>query len=290
MRPRKVVRLPRHSLTRWIVLIGLLVMSGCTHSGRTAAGPSGPDGIRVGVNLNRPPMAFGTPDAIRGLEPELARKAGQELGRPVSFVALKPDQRVEALERGQVDAVMGSWSRANAAPASIMLSRPYLRGGERVAIRKEDLSRLGPPGGIHLPGVRIGYTRHSPGEEYAREHLNEEDIRVYAFDSTQAALRSLRARRIDFVIGQVPGLGWLIEQSGDLGIITLETPLTEEDFSWAVSSDNPELVQSLDRILDQWRAQDELRRTIDRWIPAQAPFSADPSGRQGTPIGRAHGR
>ena len=185
---------------------------------------------------------------------------------------------------------MGSWSTTRPADDSVVLSRPYLRGGERVAIRKQDLPRLGPPGGIHLPGVRIGYTRQPPGEAYARQHLNGDHIEVYGFDSNQAALRSLRAGRIDFMIGQVPGLGWLIEQSGDPGIITLETPLTEEDFSWAVSRKNPELARTLDRILDQWRAHNELRRVIDRWVPASQPIYAAPSNRLSTSVGGTNRR
>ena len=208
----------------------------------------------------------------------------------VLFVVLEPTERMPALERGDVDVLMGHWGSASPGTESILLTRPYLRGGLRAAIRKADLRRLGPPGGIHLSGVRIGYTRHRPGEEYARKHLDGEEVRVYAFDSTRAALRSLRADRIDFLIGEVPGLGWLIEESQDTGIITLETPLTEEDFSWAVSKNNPALARDLDRVQDEWRVSDALRRTLDQWIPASRPIPSPSSGRQSTSVGRSYSR
>ena len=261
---------------------------------RTGSAPSDPSRLRVGLSLNRPPLAFGSETGIEGLEPALARQMGQALGRRAQFVVLEPTERIPALQRGDVDVLMGHWASASPGAESILLTRPYLRGGLRAAIRKADLRRLGPPGGIHLPGVRIGYTRHRPSEEYAQKHLDGEDVRVYAFDSPRAALRSLRAGRIDFLIGEGPGLGWLIEESQDTEIITLETPLTEEDFNWAVSKDNPALASELERVQDDWRASDQLRRTLDHWIPASRPASRPipqpPSGRQGTPVGRPYSR
>ena len=94
---------------------------------------------------------------------------------------------------------------------------------------------------MHLPGVRVGYVWGGPGEGYASAHLDAEQVEVYGFSSLGAALRSLRARRIDYLIGDFPELAWLAERSGHSEIITLETPLTEEDSSWAVSRNNQQL-------------------------------------------------
>ena len=282
--------MPQQTLTLVVALITAFLIPSCSHMSQTGSAPSDPSRLRVGLTLHRPPLAFGSETGIDGLEPALARQMGQALGRRVEFVVLEPTERMPALERGDVDVLMGHWGSASPGTESILLTRPYLRGGLRAAIRKADLRRLGPPGGIHLSGVRIGYTRHRPGEDYARKHLDGEEVQVYAFDSTRAALRSLRADRIDFLIGEVPGLGWLIEESQDTGIITLETPLTEEDFSWAVSKNNPALASDLDRVQDEWRVSDALRRTLDQWIPASRPIPSPSSGRQSTSVGRSYSR
>ena len=257
-----------------VALMLSVAVWGCTHSGQTQRNDLDPTSLRVGLSPGRPPLAFRSDTSLEGIEPDLARRAAQQLGRSVQFIALQPEQLVPALERGQVDTIMGCWEKKAFRAAALLLSQPYFRGGQRVAIRKEDLSRLGPPGAMHLPGVRVGYIWKSPGEEYASAHLGVEEVKVYGFPSREAALRSLRARRIDLLIGDVPELGWTIDKSGNTEIIMLETPLTEEDFSWAVSPDNPQLAFALDRVLDQWRADDELRRIVDRWVPK--PWTTPP--------------
>ena len=280
-RSRALLRL---TPTFLMVLILGVAAWGCTHSGKPKPNDSDPTSLRVGLSPGRPPLAFRSDTRLEGIEPDLARRAAQQLGRSVQLIVLKPEQLVPALQRGQIDTIMGHW-KINASQAdSLLLSQPYLRGGQIVAIRKEDISRFGPPGAMHLPGVRVGYVWESPGEDYASAHLDVEQVEVYGFASPGAALRNLRARRIDFQIGDFPELGWLIERSGRSEIITLETPLTEEDFSWAVSRDNPQLAHALDRVLDQWRANDELRRIIDRWVAT--PWTTPPlqSGRPGSAI------
>ena len=165
--------------------------AGCGHMSPMQSTATDSKSLRVGLSLGRPPLAFESETGIAGLEPTLARKMGQALGRRVEIIVLAPNQRIEALEKGDVDVLMGHWAGASTNAPPLLLTRPYLRGGLRAAIRKADLPRLGPPGGIHLPGVRIGYARQGPGEAYAQKHLPGEEVRVYGFDSTRAALRSL---------------------------------------------------------------------------------------------------
>jgi len=244
----------------------------------------------VGLSLGRPPLAFQSDTQVQGIEPDLARRAAQQLGRNAQLIILEPEQRLPALERGQVDTIMGQWSMTTSEADSILLTQPYLRGGQGVAIRKEDRLRLGPPGAMHLPGVRVGYVWESPGEDYAGAHLGIEQVEVYGFTSPEAALRSLRARRIDLLIGHVPEMGWLIENSGATEIITPEALLTEEDFTWAVSRDNPELARALDGVLDQWRADDELRRIVERWVAKPWTTPQIQSSRPGAAVRPANRR
>lgn len=270
-----------------MLLILGVAACGCSHSGPPK--PNTSDSLRVGLSPGRPPLTFRTNARLEGMEPDLARRAAQQLGRSLQLIALEPEQLVPALKRGQVDAIMGHWKENASQADSILLSQPYFRGGQRVAIRKEDVARLGPPGAMHLPGVRVGYVWESSGEAYSGAHLDAQQVELYGFASPGAALRSLRARRIDFLIGDGPELGWLIERSGDIEIIALETPLTEEDFSWGVSRKNPQLAHALDRVLDEWRANDELREIMDRWVPTPwttAPLQSDRPGSSISPTDR----
>ena len=100
-----------HLMCPWLMM--LLLLSGCTATrdrlvaatvvpplsesqttpGAAAAGQTQSDStrpgaplLRVGITPSYPPLAFQEQGTLSGLEPDMARAIGQELGRPVVYV------------------------------------------------------------------------------------------------------------------------------------------------------------------------------------------------------------
>jgi len=242
--------------TMWLGCGGLGPITG----GRAAA-------LRIGVAPDYPPIVYRDADGLQGVEPELGRMAAESLGRRAEFVELARNELIPALERGEIDVVMSGMSVTPERAARVRFTQPYLRIGQLGLIRRADLSRLAHPAAIRRPGARIGFVSGTTGEDLVRTRFPSAES--YAFDDAEAAVRSLRAGRIDFFIDDAPTI-WRVTMAPDGDeLVGLFRPLTDEPLAWAVAADDVALQRSLDGVIDDWRATNRLEPVLNRWIPVR---------------------
>jgi polar amino acid transport system substrate-binding protein len=259
----------RRALTLALVAaIGCGGMACRTDAPRTV--PVGTE-LRVGLTPDAPPLVYVEGGVPTGIEPELAQRLGQSLGRPVTFVELPRDRLIPALREHEVDILMSGLSVTEERSALVLFARPYLRVGQQALIRREDAERFTGAESLRAPGARVGFVRGSAGGLYVGDQLRSSE--AYAFPSTEDAIRNLRARRIDFFIHGAPAL-W--RYTGELAdgeasdLMTLQPSLTEEHLAWAVAPDDRALKAEIDQLLLSWSAGGELDALLARWIPGRA--------------------
>ncbi len=128
--------------------------------------------------------------------------------------------------------------------------------------------RFNDPAALRVAGARVGFVRGSGGGRYVGRELRSSE--AYAFASTEDAIRSLRARRIDFFIHDGPAV-WRLGASGEGSDLQAVFPsLTEEYLAWAVAPDDAVLKAQVDEQLLAWLAGGELDALLARWIPGRA--------------------
>ena len=244
-----------------LAVIGLA--SGCATRGVDRSGPA----LRIGHTPNYPPIVYRDEDRLIGVEPELGEMLANELRREPEWVELPWEELIPSLERGEIDVIMSGMSVTPERSKRVLFTEPYMRVGQLGLIRRSDVDRYGHPSAIGRRGARVGYVRGTTGEALVRSRLR--DAESYGFDDSAAGIRSLRAGRIDFFVHDAPTV-WRVTLDPDgRDLIGLFRPLTEEYLAWAVRPDDPRLKQQLDRIIDDWRAQNRLEPVLDRWIPVR---------------------
>jgi polar amino acid transport system substrate-binding protein len=253
-----------------VIAIGTALVAACLFAcARHAALPARPAGeLRVGVAPGNPPVAYHVQGRLVGIEPELATRLGRGLGRDVRFVELPEDELIPALRAHRVDILMTGLQITPERSAEVLFARPYMRVGEQALIRREDAERFSDPAALTIAGARVGFVRGSGGGRYVGRELRSSE--AYAFPSAEDAVRSLRARRIDFFIHDGPAV-WRLgvsDQGSDLQ--TLQPSLTEAYLAWAVAPNDAALKAQVDEQLLAWLAGGELDALLSRWIPGRA--------------------
>jgi ABC-type amino acid transport substrate-binding protein len=227
-----------------------------------------PAELKIGIAPNYPPIAFESDGQIVGVEPDLARKLGEELPTKVTFVKLDWEELWPALRDKKVDVVMSGVSITERRGELVRFTDPYLRVGQMALIRKADMTKLSDPTAMNQPGRRIGVEKNTTGEAYARRHLDKATI--VPFDSVDLALAGLRGGDVDVFIHDAPTVWRVVGRppKDDPELIGLYRPLTDEYLAWAVRKDDaPTLGALLDGKIDEWQKDGELQSVIDRWIP-----------------------
>jgi ABC-type amino acid transport substrate-binding protein len=99
---------------------------GAAATGQTQSDPTRPGAplLRVGITPNYPPLAFQKQGALSGLEPDLARAVGRELGRPVVFVERPWQILIPSLEAGEIDVIMSGMSMTEARQHRVWFVQP----------------------------------------------------------------------------------------------------------------------------------------------------------------------
>jgi polar amino acid transport system substrate-binding protein len=124
--------------------------------------------LRVAINLGNIVLAQGTPDAPRGVTPELARELGRRLGVPVALVGFDAAGKAfEALKARTVDVIFLAIEPVRA--AEIEFTPPYvLIEGVYMVPRG---SALKTPADVDTPGIRIGVNKASAYDLYLTRTL-----------------------------------------------------------------------------------------------------------------------
>src|SRR5437762_12411972 len=100
--------------------------SAVSSSQQTAVKELAPGGtLRVGINFGNMVLAQGTPDAPRGITPDLARELGKRLGVPIEFIPFDAAGKTfAALKAGKLDIVFLAIEPVRA--AEVEFTPPYV--------------------------------------------------------------------------------------------------------------------------------------------------------------------
>jgi polar amino acid transport system substrate-binding protein len=252
-----------------VATIALAPLAGCSAKQRSADRARPPTPLRVGVTANYPPLCFEEDGEIKGVEPDLARLVGRELGRPVEFQVFKLEDLIPALNTERIDVIMAGMSVTPERERQVQFTKPYAQVGQMALIRRSDQSRATDYAQMNLPTSRVGVKRATTGEAYARESLPR--AKIVPFETVGQGKAALRKGEVDYFIHDAPTVWRTTGRfDDDPDLIGMYRPLTAEYLAWAVRpADAKKLGAEIDRVLDQITRSGELETVLDRWLPVR---------------------
>jgi ABC-type amino acid transport substrate-binding protein len=218
--------------------------------------------LRVGVSPVFPPMVFKQGKEIVGVEADLARALGQELGREIVFVELPWKDQVEALNDGRTDIIMSSMSITMARRYVVAFSKPYFLVGQMGLVRRENVSDylMGYP--INPKGT-VGVLKATTGEFLVQREFPKAKLKV--FDSGDEAARALIKKKVDLVISDSTLVWYLAGIHAADGVAAVPKPLSEEQLAWAVRKTDEALLAGVNEFVTKASQDGTLLKVFRRW-------------------------
>jgi len=230
------------------------------------------DALRVGISPDYPPLGYKHEDRIVGIEADNAVALGKVLGRDMRLVEMPFESLIPALKSGQIDIIMSGMTMTEERSEQVMFVNPYMRVGQMAIMHESKVARYSQPWAIYREGIRIGVEPGTTGEAYAQRELPDAFINL--FDNPDAAFAALRADKIDLYIHDAPTSWQLANGRGDNSdLISLYSPLTEEDLAWAIPLGEQDLLQEINNALAVMRSSGTLSYILNRWIPVRVEVS-----------------
>ena len=223
-----------------------------------------PSPLRVGVTANFPPVIYKEADKIVGIEADLAKALGEELGRPVQFVEVPWEDQIKALTDGKTDIIMSGMSVTVPRQLRVAFAAPYMTIGQTVLVRRADANKyvLGFPA---VPEGAIGVLKATTGDFLVQQEFPRNKRRTYS--SPQEAATALGKKKIDLFVCDSPTAFWVAGMNEVEGFVVVPIALSREDMAWAVRKSDPELLKSVNGALEKLQKDGRAVGIIKHWMP-----------------------
>ena len=238
--------------------------------GQTGLSPFKTEPLKVGITPDSPPLVFKAGNELQGIEIELAKMIGKEIGKPVQFVQLKWDEQITSLIEGKTDLIMSGMTITKEREKKIDFSEPYAEYGQMALVRNNDRTRYPNARSIMSTRGTVAVISGTTGATFVENFFPNAEIEY--FKSPDEATKAVVKNKADVFIYDSPTILWLggeykQEQVGPIGI-----NLTVEYLGWGIRKDDKKLQQQIAKAMEKLQVDGQINWVLDRWLPERPKF------------------
>ena len=229
--------------------------------------------LKIGVSATREPLSFVDKNGrITGLDGELARRIAAKMKRPVEFYNMKFMALIPALQSGKVDLIISGINATPERRKSVSFSQTYFANAQIMLVRKPEGAAATPANSQPVSpelralqetaGKRIGVMTGSTGEVAATARFTKGVVK--RFDDLTDSIAALEAGQVD-AAGCSQSTAYLLKRNyRDLRV--LPDVIRSEDIGMAMRKDNQALLDDVNRIIKEFKADGTLAAMKKRWL------------------------
>jgi polar amino acid transport system substrate-binding protein len=255
------VRILRRLRCATVLLIGLALLGlSCADRDEATLSKIRRTGVlRVGTDATYPPFETIDPatGSLVGFDVDLVRALAAQLAAKAEFVVVPFDGIVPGLKSGKYELVVSAMTITAERARQVRFTAPYTVAGQSIVVRRAEGSVRS---AADLAGKRIGCQLATTGEMEAKKVPR---ARVVSFDAIGSAFRDLENGNLDAAIADTPTARIFVRDHPTLDLAG--EPLTREEFGMAARLADADLVEALNRGLEELRATGEMRALEARW-------------------------
>jgi len=111
----------------------------------------------------------------------------------------------------------------------------------------------------------IGVQKGTTGDIYCTDDYGQENVKQ--FDNGALAIEALKNGQVDcVVIDNEPAKNFV---KANAGLNILETEYVSEDYAAAIAKENTELLDAVNKAMDELKADGTIDKIINKYIPAE---------------------
>jgi polar amino acid transport system substrate-binding protein len=271
--------------TRLWILVGLiaLLVSGFAVAGCGDDDDEGDDGeatteasaedlglitegtLTVGTDTPFPPFEIGQPPNISGYDIDVMSAVAEELGLTPEYTDTSFDTIFRDVAAGQYDIAAAASTITPGRQKTVDFSDPYYEAQQALLVPEgSDIASVD-----DLSGAIVGAQDGTTGEVYANDETDASEVR--GFPEGPDAVSALITGQVDAVIIDQPVAVDALEKQG--GVEIAEEIPTNELYGFAMSKENPELVEAVNGALQTLKDDGTIADLYEQYFQAEPPDS-----------------
>ncbi|MBA9085484.1 polar amino acid transport system substrate-binding protein [Fontibacillus solani] len=235
----------------------LAVLAGCSGSGKDD------NKLVIGIDDKFAPMGFrDESNEIVGFDIDYARAVAEKMGVEVTFQPIDWKAKESELSSGRIDLIWNGYTITEERKGKVLFTKPYLKNSQViVTLADSDIHAIS-----DLAGKAVGLQSLSSAADALDANPIKSEIKtVSEFADNVLALSDLKTKRLDaVVIDEVVARYYMSKDEGTFKL--LDESLAPEEYGIGVKKDNEELLNKLQKALDELN-QDGTAATIsEKWF------------------------
>ena len=194
---------------------------------------------------------------LAGIDIDIARAIASTLEVDLEVKNIPFHKLFDAVNSGQVDAVISAVTITQERQSKVLFSAPYLDAGILIAVRSDntDIASV-----ADLMGKRIGVLKGTIGEDLMAESDQVDQALVRSYEKNEARIQDLLDKKLDAMI-----VHFRVKDHDS--IKTVGQPLTQSFYGVATNLKSQALMGEIDRILRELKRSGRLEDIRRRYTP-----------------------
>ena len=224
------------------------------------------DGVLImATNAEFPPYEYIENNQIVGIDAEIAAAIAEKLGLELRIENMEFDSIISSVKGGKVDIGAAGMTVTPERLEEVSFTTTYATGVQVVIVTEDSaitsVDDLFAEGANHTIGVQLATT----GDLYSTWDIEDEGLgTVDRYNKGADAVMALKSGKVDCVIiDNEPAKAFVAENEG---LKILDTEYAIEDYAIAINKDNAELLEQVDKALQELIADGTVQSIIDKYI------------------------
>ena len=214
--------------------------------------------LYVGTNAEFQPFEYLENGKIVGFDVDLIEEIAKLMGKEIQWKNIAFDGLLPALQAKKLDIIIAGMTETEERKKFVNFSQTYYEANQMMMVHKENpvVKSFNELKG-HEVGVVLGYT----GDIVVSEL---EGVKVHRYNAVSEAIMALKAQKIEVVVLDSEPAKNYAKQNPELTLI--DTDIAKEKYAIAVGKNDKELVEAIDKALDELKANGTYDKLIEKYF------------------------
>ena len=249
------------------VLMVCAVLTGCGSKEEAGLKTVESGKLIMATNAAFPPYEYIEGNEVVGIDAEIAGAIAAKLGLELQIDDMEFDSIIESVKGGKADIGLAGMTVTPERQEVINFTASYATGVQVVIVTEG--SAITSVDDLFADGAStvIGVQRNTTGDLYSTWDLEDAGLAtIDRYSKGADAVQALLTGKVDcVVIDNEPAKAFV---EANEGLVILDTAYAVEDYAAAMSKDNAELYEAVNKALEELIADGTVASIIEKYIPA----------------------
>ncbi|MFV8818651.1 transporter substrate-binding domain-containing protein [Haliea sp. E17] len=259
-----MLKLNRRTLAGWM-LAGLMALPFTATAGETLQRITDFKVLKVGMSADQPPMTtLNRRGGVMGYDVDLAQAMAAAMRVQLDIKLIPFGDLLDALEKGEVDMVISNLSITPERAEQAYFAGPYMMSGKSILTTDKVLAEATTSDTFNTGDVRLAAVKNGTSATFVTENIPEATLILV--DNTNLGIQKVLNGDADAMLADLAVCKLAVLRNLGTGLVTLPEPLTLEPIGIAVSRDDPQLQNLVEKYLDSYAKTGALNKLRDKWF------------------------